>query len=145
MRQIIRIDGAAQLRLGLTRNVPVARITAATLSLQRAGAATPPTVLQASAITEDWYALFDIPDVWMAEQPAGRYTATLTSACGVVTFEIQKGRAPRLGAQYVLGGVCGDVGAVCVDECPGGVLTFTPLGTELLEPLLTEDGFVLVR
>ena len=145
MRPVIRVDAGSQLRLGLTRNVPVARIASATLALRRAGTDTPAVTLQATAITDDWLAVFDLPDTWMAQQPAGRYEATLTSACGVVTFQLQKGQPVRAGAQYVLSGTCGDTGAVCEAVCPGGVLTFVPLGTEGGAAFTTETGLILVR
>jgi hypothetical protein len=101
--------------------------------------------MQATGVDADWFASFTVPDQWMADNPPGRYTAQLETACGTQLFAVQKGRAPRLGYHSTVEGVCGDVGAVCVAECPGGSLAFVPLGTELLEPLLTEDGFVLVR
>ena len=144
-RQVIRVDAGSQLRLGLTRNVPVARIRAATLAIRRAGTEDTPVTLQAAAVTDDWLAVFDLPDTWLSQQPPGRYEATLTSACGVVTFQLQKGQPVRAGAQYVLSGTCGDTGAVCEAVCPGGVLTFVPLGTEGGATFTTETGLVLVR
>ena len=149
MQEIIRIDGAgALLRLGLRRNGQDTRMSSATLRVWRAGIE-PTTantlVLQSTGVDADWFASFMVPDQWMADNPPGRYTAQLESACGTQLFAVQKGRTPRLSHHSTVEGVCGDVGAVCVAECPGGSLAFMPLGTELLEPLLTEDGFVLVR
>ncbi len=149
MQEIIRIDGSgAELRLGLRRNGQDTRMSTATLRIWRAGVEATVAntlVLQATGVDADWFASFTVPDQWMADNPPGRYTAQLETACGTQLFAVQKGRAPRLGYHSTVEGVCGDVGAVCVAECPGGSLAFVPLGTELLEPLLTEDGFVLVR
>ncbi len=149
MQPILRIDGpGATLRLGVQRNGTVARLTAATLQIWRAGTLPSPSttlLLDAQSIDATWHAVFVLPEEWLAVNPPGRYTATLTTTCGITHYEVHKGRRPRLAAHTTVAGDCGDSGAVCVAECPGGSLSFTVLSTELFEPLLTEDGFVLVR
>ena len=107
MPPILRVDGTSrELRVGVTRGCREARISGATLSITRSGAAGVPLTLQATLVDERWRAVFVLPDAWLVDQPDGRYAGVLTTACGSATLAFQKGSRARLGAIRAITGPC---------------------------------------